>query len=256
MLQYTENNTGEIEFDNVIVKYINCRYFNEFTCENISLINSGKRVIYAYDFEINDEQKFPILKSIIKHALNLTETRIYARKCMLKEITNKEAKPFLNENSIFGHRNAKITLGLFYNGELMMVYSFGHNFYGRKNNIEVIRVCTKKDTVVIGGSSKCLKYFLDNYSYLLDNADLIFYVDRIHQDGSSLKEFEFIHHEYGIMNYWLKTYTDNNISGVSGTAFNRTPSKHKQIKKLIKQNIIVPIKTMGVDTWKFKKPEK
>ena len=70
----------------------------------------------------------------------------------MREITNKEAKPFLEENSLYGYRGATITLGLFYKGELSMVYSFGHNYYGRKGALEVIRVCTLKNVVVVGGS--------------------------------------------------------------------------------------------------------
>ena len=179
----------------------------------------------------------------------MTTTKIFARKCILKEITNKEARPFLLENSLFGHRNASVTLGLYYNNELVMVYSFGNNYYGRKKDIEVIRVCTKKNTVIVGGSSKCFNYYLNKYAQT--GQTIIFYVDKIHHDGKSLSNFEFVRHEYGTMNYWRIDYADESFNGKEETAFNRMPSKHKEIKQLINNEIILEALTLGVDVYRY-----
>lgn len=249
---YSENVFGIFEFDNVIVRYAENFYCNKNAIDKSWFTNSDKRVIYVYDFEINDNRKFEIVKSLICHALGLTENKIYARKCFLKEITNKEAKPFLTENSLFGHRNAKITLGLYYEDELVMIYSFGHNFYGKNKHIEVIRVCTKKDTVVVGGSSKCLSYFKEKYKDDFMKYGLTFYVDKIHQDGKSLKDFKFIRHEYGAMNCWNIDYDDGELSGNKGTTFNRMPTKHKKIKELESKHILTCILTAGVDVYEHK----
>lgn len=252
-LSYTESVFGQFEFDNVTVKYVNAYYYNKNTIDKSWFLKSYKRVIYVYDYEITDIRKFDIIKSEIRYALNLTTNKIFARKCEIREITNKEAKPFLTENSLFGHRNASVTLGLYYNNELVMLYSFGNNYYGQKKDVEVIRVCTKKNIVVVGGSSKCLKYYLEKYRNELNGKNLIFYVDKIHHDGKSLKDnFEFIKHEYGTMNYWRVDYQDETFCGEFGTAFNRSPSKHKEIKELIENDIILPCLTEGVDVYKMK----
>ena len=58
--------------------------------------------------------------------------RIYARKCTIKQISNGEAKPFNEENHLQGHRNAQITYGLFYKGELVQLMSFSKTRYNRK----------------------------------------------------------------------------------------------------------------------------
>ena len=250
--EFNETEFGLFVSDNAIVRYANGFYCGKNSIDNEWFVDdSKKRVIYVYDFEISDNRKFGIIKSLIRHAVGETKDRIYARNCELKEITNKDARDFLNENSLFGHRNANITFGLYYKDELVMVYSFGYNFYGKSKHVEVIRVCTKKDTLVVGGSSKCLNYFKTKYKDIFEKQGLVFYVDKIHQDGRSLKDFKFVRHEYGVMNYWNMDYNDGEISGKRGTAFNRMPSKHKKIKELERKHIITCIKTAGVDVYEY-----
>ena len=159
----------------------------------------------------------------------------------LSELSNKDVRKFLEDNSLFGYRSASVTFGLYYENELVMVYSFGNNFYGRKKDTEVIRVCTKKNTQVIGGSSKCLNYYIKNYAK--SGETIIFYVDAIHHSGSSMSEFEFVKHENGYMNYYVSF-------DKLGKAFNRTPSRNKEIKELIKKRELVMIPTYGVDVYK------
>lgn len=250
-IQYVESVFGEFEYNDVIVKYVNAFYHNNLTDKKSLFLNSEKRVIYAYNYEVNDDRKFEVLQSQIKHSLGLTKTKIYARNCELREITNKEAKPFLEENSLYGYRSASITIGLYNNGELIMVYSFGHNYYGRKGALEVIRVCTLKNAVVVGGSSKCLSYFLKKYAHEYKGNKLVFYVDKIHQDGKSLKGFNFVHHYNGVMNYWLKENFGGAFYGEVGTAFSRNPSKNKEIAKLEKDGYIVSVPTVGVDVYEM-----
>ena len=79
----------------------------------------GIRLIHVYEDEWQDPVKREIIKSLIKISLGKVESRIYARECEIREISNKEAKPFNDANHIQGHRNAKITYGLFYKNELV-----------------------------------------------------------------------------------------------------------------------------------------
>lgn len=232
------------EYENVRIVYVDGFYFNKNSISN-GVLNGWKsetkRTIFVYDYEITDERKFEVILSDIKYALGKIENRIYARKCVLKELTNKDVRIFLEDNSLFGYRSASITLGLYYEDELVMVYSLGNNFYGRKKDTEVIRVCTKKNTQVIGGSSKCLNYYIKNYAKLGET--IIFYVDAIHHSGSSMNEFEFVKHENGFMNYYVSF-------DKLGKAFNRTPSRNKEVKELIENGELVLIPTYGVDVYK------
>lgn len=232
------------EYENVRIVYVDGFYFNKNSINNSVLNNwksETKRTIFVYDYEITDERKFEVIISDIKYALGKIENRIYARKCVLRELANKDVRQFLDDNSLFGYRSASVTLGLYYEDELVMIYSLGNNFYGKKKDIEVIRVCTKKNTQVIGGSSKCLNYYIKNYAKSGDT--IVFYVDAIHHSGSSMEGFEFVKHENGFMNYYISF-------DKLGKAFNRTPSRNKEVKELVKKGELVLVPTYGVDVYK------
>jgi len=72
----------------------------------------------------------------------------YGRKCVIKEITSKEAKEFLNNNHIQGGINAKYNIGLYYNNELVSLMTFGslRKNMGRKSidgHYELLRFCNE-----------------------------------------------------------------------------------------------------------------
>jgi very-short-patch-repair endonuclease len=103
-------------------------------------------------------EKPDIVKSIIMNKLGKNE-KIHARKCILKDIDNKIANKFFEENHLQGS-NTRITnsLGLFFNDELVMCVGIGYNRFKKdKNTKELIRFATKKFTNVVGGFSKILK---------------------------------------------------------------------------------------------------
>jgi very-short-patch-repair endonuclease len=127
----------------------------------------GINLIRFYEDEIL--LKTDIVLSKISSKLNLNET-IYARKCVIHEISKKESIDFLNKNHLQGYTIDKIRYGLFFNAELISVMTFGskRKSLGNKTNIsneyELIRFCNKKYTNVVGGFSKLLKYFIKNFN--------------------------------------------------------------------------------------------
>ena len=127
----------------------------------------GIRLIHIYEDEWNDPVKKEILKSLIKISLGKVDSKIYARQCEIREITNKEAKPFNDKNHIQGHRNAKITYGLYYKDELVQLMSFSWNSH--HNAWEIIRGCPGSNNIVVGGVSKLFKHFIKE-----NNPDRIF----------------------------------------------------------------------------------
>lgn len=127
----------------------------------------GIRLIHIYEDEWNDPVKKEILKSLIKISLGKVDSKIYARQCEIKEITNKEAKLFNDKNHIQGHRNAKITYGLYYKNELVQLMSFSWNSH--HNAWEIIRGCPGSNNIVVGGVSKLFKHFIKE-----NNPDRVF----------------------------------------------------------------------------------
>lgn len=139
----------------------------------------GIRIIHIFEDDWN--LKKDIIYSQIKNYLGLTETKIFARKCIIKEINN--CKDFLDINHIQGNVKSVIKLGLFYNDELISVMTFD-NFEGR-NKMEIdgwnlSRFCNKINCNVIGGASKLLNYFIKTYKPVR----IISYADRSWSEGN------------------------------------------------------------------------
>ena len=132
----------------------------------------GIRLIHITDWQWHNQTD--IIKSIINSALNRYDRKIYARNCVIKEVSNKDAKLFLDINHIQGGLNAKKHIGLYFNNELVQLISLGNSRY-KKNEYELYRMCTKLNTQVIGGFAKLLKTVKES---------IISYVDRSLFTGS------------------------------------------------------------------------
>jgi len=135
-------------------------------CESI-----GVQLIHIFDSEWNDPIKQKIIKSILKHKLGVSSNRIYARKCILADLTPSIATNFLNANHLSGFRGAKFHKGLYYNNELVSVMSIGEERYSKEKCYEITRFASVLDVSVVGGLSKLFK------SFVLD-APVISYADR------------------------------------------------------------------------------
>ena len=141
------------------------------------LDNVEERIIHIMSDEWLHKQD--IVKSKIQHILKLgNKKRIYARKCTVKEVDSRTRCAFLEENHIQGKDSANVSLGLYYkdpdkdNEEILVsVMSYikprkalnGNSKY----DYELSRFASLKDYNVVGGFSKLLKYFKDNYEWSL-----------------------------------------------------------------------------------------
>ena len=112
-----------------------------------------------------------IVKSIILSKLGIYNRRIYARKCIIKEIDSKISKLFLEQNHIQGNSNNTIKYGLYYNNELVSVMTFSKKRRSMMGNREIsegewelTRFCNLKNMQVIGGADKLLKHFIKQHN--------------------------------------------------------------------------------------------
>ncbi len=166
-----------------------------------------KNIRLIHVFEDEWKYKKNIVKSRLKNILGLINNKIYARKCEIREVNSNDSKKFLNENHIQGTSKSKIKIGLYYDGELVSLMTFGLGrviMGGKTNEWELTRFCNKLDTNIIGGASKLLKYFIKNYK----PNRIISYADRRWSNGDLYDKlgFEFIHDSKP--NYW---YINNDI---------------------------------------------
>jgi len=107
-----------------------------------------------------------IVKNKIKHILKSSEEKIYARKCVIKEINSKEKDEFLKENHIQGADKSKYKIGAFYENKLVAVMTFSdlRKVLGSSNEegtFELVRFASKN---VVGIGSRLLKYFIKKYN--------------------------------------------------------------------------------------------
>lgn len=126
----------------------------------------GYRLVYIWeDWWI---RKQDIVKSMLSSILMKIQTRIFARNCEVREITDEEAKVFLHHNHIQGSSVSKVRIGLFYNNELISVMTLGKlrktlGTSHRDSHWELLRFASKLNVMVVGGASKLLKYFIQSY---------------------------------------------------------------------------------------------
>lgn len=253
-IEYVSSLDFPIEYPKYDLKGVDKDYFFN---KSIEAENNNSFKMWIKDFEWNDDRKRPILKSQIMHAYGITPNKCYARDCIVQEINTKDGCKFEIDNCFYGKRGASLRLGLYLKkdkgnlkaGTLMMLYSFGCNFFGKTDTIlEVLRVGTLKRTYVTGGASKLLKFFIKNYeSIQVGKKDvkvetLKFYSDYDHNLGSSMKGVGFKFHNFskgGFMNLWLDTMT----------AKHRQPMKHHWVMQEMKEGRCRSIPNAGVKTF-------
>jgi very-short-patch-repair endonuclease len=162
----------------------------------------GIQLLHIFEDEWSNKKE--IVKSIIRNKLNVTDNKIFARKCQIKEINHDTSSIFLNENHIQGNINTSIRLGLFYNKKLVSIMTFGKKRIALGNKItneseyEMLRFCNKLNAHVIGGAGKLLSYFIKTYN----PKSILTYADRRYSNGNLYEQLGFKFIKNTKPNYW------------------------------------------------------
>lgn len=119
------------------------------------------RLLHIWENDWNNKQ--PIVKSRLSSILGKNST-VYARKCVIKEVSATDSQQFLLKNHIQGKCASSIKLGLYENNELVSLMTFGKSRFTCKYDYELIRYCNKLGINVVGGASKLFKYFIKQYN--------------------------------------------------------------------------------------------
>ena len=170
------------------------------------------------------KNKPEIIKSVILSKLGIYKKRIYARKCIVKEIDSKTCNNFLDHNHIQGKSPSSIKLGLFYNNELISIMTFGKSRLGigqSNNGYELIRFCNKQNTQVIGGASKLFHFFVKKY-----NPDNIYsYSSNDISNGNLYKQLKFKTNNKINQSYWY-------INQLTFERFHRFNFRKQKLKEM------------------------
>ena len=270
-----------------------CNFFANLSKKKLQ---EGWRTIFIKDYEMDEEtefqdldgtlvtgyrRKWEVLKSSISNACGKIQYRIYARDCEVRPIPAHEAAVFLKKYCFYGPRGATLTLGLYLKKDksglkkdtLLLLSSFGMNFYGNKKHkddpyIEVIRVGTMVNVQVIGGASKLLKHFIDEYPTLtVKRADrdfacpvdkIVYYVDADHGNGQSMKALGYnfrLWDNGGFHNFALEDIDIPKLKVKKGQIFQRKPMIHKAIMQLMKDHKMVSIGTAGTIVYEIQRED-
>lgn len=173
-------------------------------------------------FNIWEDQwkyKKEIIKSMIINKIGDSK-KIWARRCQIREVSNKDCVEFLDNNHIQGSVNSKIRLGLYFNEELISLMTFGklRKPLGNSDKFgeyELIRFCNRIGFSVVGGASKLLKRFIKDYF----PKKILSYADRSYSNGKL----------YSNLGFDLISKTDPNYWWVKGGIRNYRYSFRKDI---------------------------
>ena len=120
----------------------------------------GIQMLTIWKDDWHDDKKKEILKSIIKSKIGISK-RIYARNCNIAKLVS--TREFLNENHLQGWCQSSYNYALEYDGDIVALMTFGKSRF-KKDEIELLRYCCKKDVNVIGGASRLFKHFIEDYN--------------------------------------------------------------------------------------------
>jgi len=247
MSKHTMFNNYEIEknkYDNDFKEY------ERHLMKTIKCEQKGIQLFHIFENEWLDEKKRNIWISMINNKTGSNKTkRIFARKCFVEILNdknknplltnqkikenNKIAKEFEESNHLQGYINSSIKIGLFYidrdtnKKELLSLMTFGKSRFNKNYEYELYRFCTKINYQIVGGASKLLKKFEIEYS----PKSLISYANRRWSTGNLYKKLNF--------NY-IGTSTPNFFYFLTGSKKLKSRNslqKHK-LKELFNENII------------------
>lgn len=208
-----------------------------FLCEqqDIHLIH-----IFEYQWTNNQRQ----VKQRLANILGSYTNKVFARKCIVREIDFNITSDFLNEYHLQGSCTSKLNLGLFYNNELISVMTFGKPRFNKDYQWELIRFCNKEGYHVIGAASKLLKYFERNYN----PKSLISYANRCWSWGK--------HNVYKNvlgMTYIGKSDANYVYINEEGTILPRYKAQKHKLKKLLGEEnfneLLTETENMEINGW-------
>lgn len=178
---------------------------------------NGIKLFSIWEDDWNTKRE--ICKSFILNKINRTSKKVGARKCEVREVSYTESRIFLDSNHLQGDCKSSIRLGLYHDSELISIMTFSKlrlplqrlEKYRKKDNYyELTRFCNKIDSVVIGGASKLIKFFIESYK----PESIETYSDNLISDGKLYKNLGFIYSHTSNPGYWYA------IDGIRHHRFN------------------------------------
>ncbi len=171
----------------------------------------GYRLITIWENEWLYKQD--IVKSIILNSIGIHQRKIHGRKCIIKDVSPKEARIMYDNNHIQGFKGG-LHHGLYYKDELVSLMSID-----KRNELQ--RFVNLKYTLVHGAFSKLLKSYNLNYVYTF--ADTRYFTGNVYTKNG----FEYVY-----------TTKPNYYYIKKDTTFHRMLFQKKNIQKKYHQGLL------------------
>ena len=118
-------------------------------------IRNGYRCIHVWDWD-----DYSLIADMF-----CGKEKIHARDCEIKIVESEDTDKFLNNNHIQKTcKGQEIRIGLYLSGELVEIMTFGKPRYNKRYQWELLRLCTTRKKLVVGGAERLFKYFIDNWN--------------------------------------------------------------------------------------------
>ena len=160
-------------------------------------------IFLVHVFEDEWEHNEAIVKSRIKNLLNISANKIFARKCIVKDVDKATEKQFLLNNHIQGYAKSSVAIGLYYNDMLVSLMSFSkpNKAKGQQSiegHWELLRYCSLLDHSVIGGASRIFSKFIQSHN----PTQVLSFADKRWSIGDLYRLLGFDQHKDTAVNYW------------------------------------------------------
>lgn len=182
--------------------------------------SKGYQLLHIFENEWLNTTKRKIWLSVINTKLN-KNIKIYARKCEIKNISNKDAVIFLENNHMQGKINGT-HIGLFYEDKLVSMVTLGKPRFNKNYDYELLRMCSKLNTTVVGGFSRLLKHFEREYK----PKNIISYANKRWSNGNVYEVNGFTKEKTSPPSYF--TLDGNNLKSRFYTQKHKLPTNGKE----------------------------
>lgn len=167
----------------------------------------GIQLIHIWENDwINNRE---LILDMLRIKFGIFSKKIMARKCTVSAVSPDDYRKFISQYHLQGYVPASYRYGLYYNGELVSVMSFGklRKVLGSVNKTgiyELYRYCVKSGYIISGGASKLFKYAVNDMPGV---KGIMTYAKRDWSTGNLYKKLGFNFIGYTEPNYiWVDSH--------------------------------------------------
>jgi len=141
-----------------------------------------------WDYEM--ETLWGLITDKILSKTQIQQEKIGARKLLVGLVDTPQKSKFFKKNHLQADCGSSINLGLLSkSGELVMCASFKKSRFSKRYKWELIRLATKRGTIVVGGASRLINRFVKDY--MMKEDQLVSYCNRRFSTGHVYQKIGF-----------------------------------------------------------------